>query len=80
VHGALKWKQSRCGDGKTLEMSLTDCMRSLGLRWIFEVDKWTQPCITMKVLCKFVELQKVNEGSSCRDSFVWVIEGPRHQT
>jgi hypothetical protein len=50
VHGALQWKQSRCGDGRTLEMVLVGCMRSLGLRFIFEVDGWNQPCITVKVL------------------------------
>jgi hypothetical protein len=50
MHGALKRKKSRCGDGETLEMSSTGCMQILGLRRIHEVDEWTQPCIVVKVL------------------------------
>jgi hypothetical protein len=38
VHGALKRKQSRCGDGRTLEMSLVGCMEV----WDLDVFlKWT---------------------------------------
>ena len=49
MHGALKWKQSRGVDGKTLNISLTSCMQILGLRWISEVNGWNQPCIASKV-------------------------------
>jgi hypothetical protein len=76
VHGALKRKQSRCGDGRTLEMSLNGRMRSLGLRCIPEVDRWTQPYIATKMLCRFVELQTMIEGSSCGESMAWESGGP----
>jgi hypothetical protein len=42
--------QSRSEYGKTLEIGLVGCMRSLGLRWIHEVDGWNLPCIKVKVL------------------------------
>jgi hypothetical protein len=50
MDGALKRKQSRCRDDKTLEMSSTDCMKSLELKRISKEGEWTQPCVTMKVL------------------------------
>jgi hypothetical protein len=31
----------------------------------FKVDGWTQSCISLEVLCKFVELLMMIEGSSC---------------
>jgi hypothetical protein len=50
MHGSLKWKESRCRDGKTLEMSLFGCMRILELRQISKVDEWPRPYIATKVL------------------------------
>jgi hypothetical protein len=54
-----------------MEMSWAGCIGILGLICIFEVDRWTDPCIIAKVLGRFVELRMVIKGSSCRELVAW---------
>jgi hypothetical protein len=41
------------------------CLVGLGLRRVFELDGWNQSWIAAKVLCRFLELCMMIEGSSC---------------
>jgi hypothetical protein len=58
-------------------MSSVGFMGILVHRCISKVDGMTQPYIKVKVLCRFVDIQIVIEGSSCKDLVSWESEVPR---
>jgi hypothetical protein len=55
-------------------MISTSCMRSLGLRCIFEVDGWTQALYRNEgVMYICVDIHMMIEGISCGESVAWEI-------